>query len=301
MCEAAPESLAALDWYHTLELGGYTTAGVYDHRKAEAFYGVPADLRGKRVLDVGAGDGYFSFLFKRWAPKPLRSTRSAGIRKTPCPAAKRTASRERAGAPADKFRIARELLGLRAPQIKGNLYDLARGTTASSTSSSAAARGATSPTRCARSSGCGTCAPGSDRGDPGRPERRAGSPDGAVHRHRPRDTSGFRTTAACTTCSSRPASRGRTTARRSTSPASAARRTPSRTASSMPPYQPLTVAVVGCGNMVRVVHLPLILGMAVFRVVALCDTRPRSPRRPRRPGPAAVLHRLRPAGRARAG
>ena len=37
---------------------------------------------------------------------------------------------------------------------------------------------------------------------------------------------------------------------------------------------PLTVGIVGCGNMLNVVHLPLILETERFRVTALCDARP---------------------------
>jgi tRNA (mo5U34)-methyltransferase len=47
-------------WYHRIELpGGVTTPG-WAPISADA-YKVPADLTGKRVLDVGAWDGYWSF------------------------------------------------------------------------------------------------------------------------------------------------------------------------------------------------------------------------------------------------
>ncbi|MCT7984320.1 glycosyltransferase [Laspinema sp. A4] len=47
-------------WYHKIELpGGIVTPG--DHPRNPEMYGVPEDLSGKRVLDVGARDGYWTF------------------------------------------------------------------------------------------------------------------------------------------------------------------------------------------------------------------------------------------------
>ena len=47
-------------WYHRIELpGGVTTNG--GNPMVASAYGVPADLTGKRVLDVGAWDGYWTF------------------------------------------------------------------------------------------------------------------------------------------------------------------------------------------------------------------------------------------------
>jgi tRNA (mo5U34)-methyltransferase len=59
-------SIAALEWYHTIDLGGgIVTPGYYDHRPYLGHYGLPDDLRGKRVLDVGAASGFFSFELER--------------------------------------------------------------------------------------------------------------------------------------------------------------------------------------------------------------------------------------------
>lgn len=46
-------------WYHKIELPGVTTPGWAPLIPDQ--YGVPADLTGKRVLDVGGWDGYWSF------------------------------------------------------------------------------------------------------------------------------------------------------------------------------------------------------------------------------------------------
>jgi len=47
-------------WYHKIELpGGIVTPGTSPHNASK--YGVPDDLTGKRVLDIGAWDGYWTF------------------------------------------------------------------------------------------------------------------------------------------------------------------------------------------------------------------------------------------------
>lgn len=53
-------------WYHRIDLGdGVVTPGPYDMAPHVASYGLPADMRGLRVLDVGPGNGFFSFEFER--------------------------------------------------------------------------------------------------------------------------------------------------------------------------------------------------------------------------------------------
>ncbi|MFQ5823491.1 MAG: class I SAM-dependent methyltransferase [bacterium] len=53
-------------WYHVLDLGNQiVTDGDYDIRPLLPYYGIPEDLQGKTVLDVGRGSGFFSFEFER--------------------------------------------------------------------------------------------------------------------------------------------------------------------------------------------------------------------------------------------
>ena len=58
-------------WFHNLELGGIETApdhflGDYPRGKFARFaHIVPADLRGKSVLDIGCNAGFYSFEMKR--------------------------------------------------------------------------------------------------------------------------------------------------------------------------------------------------------------------------------------------
>jgi tRNA (mo5U34)-methyltransferase len=52
-------------WYHCIDLGdGFVTDGDYDLNAFIPYYGFP-DLSGKRVLDVGAASGFFSFYFEK--------------------------------------------------------------------------------------------------------------------------------------------------------------------------------------------------------------------------------------------
>lgn len=60
------ERITSQGWYHTMELpGGIVTDGMFDHRSVLDHYGLPQDLSGRRVLDVGTYDGFFAFTFER--------------------------------------------------------------------------------------------------------------------------------------------------------------------------------------------------------------------------------------------
>ena len=60
------ERVAALRWYHTIDLGhGVVTPGVDDTRERLARLALPGSLAGKTVLDIGAWDGFFSFEAER--------------------------------------------------------------------------------------------------------------------------------------------------------------------------------------------------------------------------------------------
>lgn len=66
------ERLVAHQWYHTIDLGnGRVTNGIYDHRSVVKYYGFPSNLEGKRVLDVGPADGFFSFQFEKMGAKEV--------------------------------------------------------------------------------------------------------------------------------------------------------------------------------------------------------------------------------------
>jgi len=58
--------VAALRWYHTIDLGdGVVTKGIDDSPLRLARLDLPASLAGQTVLDIGAWDGFFSFEAER--------------------------------------------------------------------------------------------------------------------------------------------------------------------------------------------------------------------------------------------
>src|ERR1039458_9351795 len=90
------EELARLGWYHSMELPdgrvipGFQSLDVLRNRIAQ--FPVPADLRGKRALDIGAWDGWFTFELER------RGARVMAVDSTAF----------------ERFRVARDLLGSQA-------------------------------------------------------------------------------------------------------------------------------------------------------------------------------------------
>ena len=57
-----PDDPRLQGWYHTIVLGnGLVSKGAYDLRSVVDCYGIPKSLRGKEVLDVATGDGFFAF------------------------------------------------------------------------------------------------------------------------------------------------------------------------------------------------------------------------------------------------
>ncbi len=60
------ERARRINWYHTFHLDhGVEIEGQFDLTPMVPRYGLPDDLAGKTVLDVGASNGFFSFEFER--------------------------------------------------------------------------------------------------------------------------------------------------------------------------------------------------------------------------------------------
>lgn len=58
--------IQAATWYHTVDLGnGLVTPGMFDHRPYLGCYGLPKNLHGKTVLDIGVASGFFAFEFEK--------------------------------------------------------------------------------------------------------------------------------------------------------------------------------------------------------------------------------------------
>jgi tRNA (mo5U34)-methyltransferase len=60
------DRISQIGWYHTIDLGeGIATPGFIDNRGTTHLFGIPDDLTGKRCLDIGTYDGFWSFEFER--------------------------------------------------------------------------------------------------------------------------------------------------------------------------------------------------------------------------------------------
>jgi tRNA (mo5U34)-methyltransferase len=70
--------VAKHEWFHTIDLGGgVTTPGrVVPQTQTLPRLGLPADLSGKTVLDIGAWDGFFSFEAERRGAQRVLATDS---------------------------------------------------------------------------------------------------------------------------------------------------------------------------------------------------------------------------------
>ena len=101
------ERLSKLGWYHSIELpGGSVIEGhqtIQQLRTRLRQFPIPEDLTGKRVLDIGAWDGWFSFEMERRGAQvvALDSTRArASSKRRSCSArASNIASATSAGSP----------------------------------------------------------------------------------------------------------------------------------------------------------------------------------------------------------
>ncbi len=60
------QAVGQIRWWHRIDLGqGVVTPGLDDSPSKLGALRLPADLRGKTVLDIGASDGFFSFEAER--------------------------------------------------------------------------------------------------------------------------------------------------------------------------------------------------------------------------------------------
>jgi len=125
-----PESLARLvagrPWYHTLELPhGIVTPGEYDHRDLVPHYGIPADLRGRRVLDLASADGFWAFEFERRGAEvtalDIDTTADVDL---PAPVHRRAADQGLDDPITDGFALAKRALKSGVEHVTGTIYDL---------------------------------------------------------------------------------------------------------------------------------------------------------------------------------
>jgi tRNA (mo5U34)-methyltransferase len=117
-------------WYHTMELAsGVVTPGAFDLRPIVDLLPWP-DVRGKRCLDVGPWDGFFSFELERRGAAEVVAADIADPADWDWSVAERSLGPEAFAAMAGPelgtgFRVAKSVLGSSAERIECTVYDLA--------------------------------------------------------------------------------------------------------------------------------------------------------------------------------
>jgi tRNA (mo5U34)-methyltransferase len=125
--EALAREVAAISWYHTIDLGhGVVTPGFVDHRAQLSLYRLPERLDGNRCLDVATFDGYWAFEMERRGAREVVATDIADGMDCDLPSRMREEA-EKNPQPAPMgagFRVARAALKSTVEHRVCNVYDL---------------------------------------------------------------------------------------------------------------------------------------------------------------------------------
>lgn len=113
-------------WYHTLDLGGgVVTQGMFDHRPVLDRYPIPADLSGKRCLDVATMDGYWAFEMERRGAESVTAIDLEDPDDLDWPASLRAAhDKTMDETKADRFALAKDALGSNVDRVLMSAYNL---------------------------------------------------------------------------------------------------------------------------------------------------------------------------------
>jgi tRNA (mo5U34)-methyltransferase len=113
-------------WYHSIELGdGVVTSGMFDHRPVLDHYPIPADLSGKRCLDVATMDGFWAFEMERRGAASVTAIDIDSPDDLDWPASLRADhDRKMDETKADRFALAKETLGSNVERVILSAYDL---------------------------------------------------------------------------------------------------------------------------------------------------------------------------------
>jgi len=124
---------AELSWYHTIELApGVVTDAFFDTRPTVAKVPLPADLTGRRCLDVGTWDGFWAFELERRGAASVTAVDIEDPRRWdwPTQAALNPANVGALGyldtfkSGAASFALAKEALGSSVERVDCSVYDL---------------------------------------------------------------------------------------------------------------------------------------------------------------------------------
>jgi 2-polyprenyl-3-methyl-5-hydroxy-6-metoxy-1,4-benzoquinol methylase len=105
-----------------MELDGFLTPGYFDWRSyLDAF--PLKDIRGKSVLDVGSGDGYFSFVMEKMGATVTALDIPTASQTDNLKVIKKLAKRKSQGH-RDPFNIAKKIYHSKIKKINQNIYDI---------------------------------------------------------------------------------------------------------------------------------------------------------------------------------
>lgn len=107
-------------WYHTLDLPGHTTEGLFDMRQYVPQYGLPDSLEGKRVLEVGTWDGFWAFELEKRGAAEVVAIDLDDERQLDWPPRRRKPNTELVRG--EGFRMAKELLDSRVERVVKSVY-----------------------------------------------------------------------------------------------------------------------------------------------------------------------------------
>jgi tRNA (mo5U34)-methyltransferase len=118
----ALEQAKQLTYYHTLELTPeYTTPGWFDLRHYVKEYGLPEDLTGKRVLDVGTWDGFWAFEMEKRGAEVVALDLD-DERELDWPPRHRPKEYNVDGPRGRGFHVAKEVLGSKVERVVKSIY-----------------------------------------------------------------------------------------------------------------------------------------------------------------------------------
>jgi tRNA (mo5U34)-methyltransferase len=112
-------------WYHTLDLGnGVRTKGMFDHAPVLDRYPLPADLTGKRCLDVATMDGYWAFEMERRGAASVTALDLEDPEALDWPASLRHQQKALDETKGERFELVRRTLGSNVERVLMSAYDL---------------------------------------------------------------------------------------------------------------------------------------------------------------------------------
>jgi tRNA (mo5U34)-methyltransferase len=123
---ALRDEVAGHSWYHSLDLGdGVRTKGMFDHAPVLDCYPMPADLSGRRCLDVGTMDGFWAFEMERRGAESVTAIDVEDPEALDWPASLRAQhDRTMDETKAERFALAKRALGSSVERRDVSVYDL---------------------------------------------------------------------------------------------------------------------------------------------------------------------------------